>query len=193
MKKIGMLLFDGVEILDFAGPYEVFSVTRNSDENGMFEVSTISKNGQKISARNGLSINVDYSISNAPSFDIFIIPGGFGTRPLLNDKEVLSWIKETYENTDIVMTVCSGSLLLGKLGILGNRPFCTHYMAYKEMEEIAPLAEPQKDKRFVQSGKLYTSAGISAGIDLAFHLLEKLHGKEMAIQTAKHMEYRLVE
>lgn len=191
--KIGMLLFDEVEILDFAGPYEVFSVTRNNKGERLFDVKTVAAKQSTIQARNGLSINPDYNFSNCPDFDMLIIPGGYGTRPLTNDPIVLNWIKEQFENVEILMTVCTGSLLLGKLGLLDKLPFCTHHMAYDEMKEIAPLAVPNKEKRFVQTGKIYSSGGISAGIDLAFHILEIMHGREIAVKTAKHMEYRLVE
>ena len=186
-----MLLFDEVEILDFAGPYEVFSVTRNDKGESLFDVKTVAAIQSTIQARNGLSINPDYNFSNCPDFDMLIVPGGYGTRPLINNQVVLGWIKDQYNKVEILMTVCTGSLLLGKIGLFDNLPFCTHHMAYDEMEQIAPSSIPQKDHRFTQSGKIHSSGGISAGIDLAFHILESIHGRAMALKTAKHTEYWL--
>ncbi|MFT6810922.1 MAG: transcriptional regulator GlxA family with amidase domain [Saprospiraceae bacterium] len=192
MRTIGILLFDEVEILDFAGPYEVFSIARDLSGIALFDVKTISVQKSTIHARNGLSINTDYNFSNCPSFDILVIPGGFGTRPLLNDREVMEWIEAQYKKVEIVMTVCTGSLLIGKLGLLDHLPYCTHHKAYNEMKKIAPTAIPQKERRYIQTGKIFSSGGISAGIDLAFHLLEQLHSKTIAMRTAEYMEYRLV-
>ena len=192
MRTIGLLLFDEVEVLDFAGPFEVFSIARDLSGNALFDVKTISNQKSTIHARNGLSINTDYNYSNCPDLDILIIPGGYGTRPLLDDNEVLNWINEQYNRVEIVMTVCTGSLLLGKLGLLDNLPFCTHQMAYNEMKAISPTSIACRENRFIQTGKIYSSGGISAGIDLAFHLLEQLHSAELVRTTAKYMEYRLV-
>ncbi|MBL0355903.1 MAG: DJ-1/PfpI family protein [Chitinophagaceae bacterium] len=189
-KNVGILIFDDAEVLDFAGPFEVFSVTSQINDYELFNVFTIAKNTEPVVAVNGLLINPSYTFSNHPTIDILIISGGQGTRKLVDDNTVMSWVEEIHRKTELTISICSGSRLLGKLGLLNNKPFCTHKAVYEQMEEIAPLAIPQKDKRFVQSDKrIYTSGGISAGIDLSFHIVESLFGKKIAESTAEYMEY----
>lgn len=109
----------------------------------------------------------------------------------MKNHEILNWIKKIHENTEFTLSICSRSRLLGALGILDNQPYCTHKDVYKHMSEIVTNGFPQKSKRFVSSNKVYTSGRISAGIDLSFHIVEKLYGKEIAKKTAKYMEYSI--
>lgn len=190
-KNVGILIFDDVEVLDFAGPFEVFSVTSQPDFQP-FRAFTLSHDGAVVTAVNGLKVLPNYSINNHPHIDILIIAGGQGTRKLLNDPKLLQWVEKIHATTQVTMSICTGAIVLGKLGLLDGKPFCTHHQVYEYMTEIVPTGLPQKDKRFVQSGeRLFTSGGISAGIDLSFHIVEKLHGKETAIDTAHYMEYDL--
>lgn len=189
-KNVGILLFDDAEVLDFAGPFEVFSVTSQINTFELFQVFTISKDGKMISAVNGLKVQPDYSIDNHPHIDILIVSGGQGTKKLLADPKVLTWIKCQYDTAVLTLSICSASRLFGKLGLLDHKPFCTHHDVYAHMEELAPKGIPQKDKRFVQSDeRLYTSGGISAGIDLSFYIVAKLLGEDRANNTADYMEY----
>lgn len=189
-KNIGILIFNDAEVLDFAGPFEVFSVTSQINTPKPFQVFTISKEGRMISAVNGLNVQPDYSIENHPPIDILIVSGGQGTHLLLQDDEQLNWIRDTYKSAELTVSICSASRLFGKLGLLNHKPFCTHHEVYEHMLEIAPLAIPQKIKRFVQtSDRLFTSGGISAGIDLSFHIVSQLLGEETAMKTAYYMEY----
>jgi transcriptional regulator GlxA family with amidase domain len=190
-KNVALLLFDNAEVLDFAGPFEVFSVASNVHEDMLFNVFTIAKNRQPISAVNGLSVNPDFDFASHPPIDILIVTGGVGTRKLIEDDETLDWVSKIHQTTEITVSICSGSRVLGKLGLLDGKPFCTHHEVYGHMAEIAPAAIPMPDKRFVQSGKMYTSGGISAGIDLSFHILENLLGKKAATDTAAYMEYNI--
>ena len=189
-KNVGILIFDDAEVLDFAGPFEVFSVTSQINNFEPFRVFTISKEGKLISAVNGLKVQPDYSIDNHPKIDILIVSGGQGTRALLKDQVLLTWIDNTYQSAELNLSICSASRLFGKLGLLDNKLFCTHHQVYDHMQEIAPLTIPQKGKRFIQSDdRLYTSGGISAGIDLSFYIVAQLLGEGSASNTATYMEY----
>lgn len=192
-KNVGILLFEEVEVLDFAGPFEVFSVASELHNHELFNVFTVAQSPQSILTVNGLSVNPTYGIQAVPYIDILVIPGGKGSRKVMYENEVMKWVDRIKTTTDIIFSVCSGSRILGKLGLLKNQPYCTHHEVYEEMQEIAPLGKPQPDKRFTGDGHLYTSAGISAGIDLSLHIVAKLHGKAAADKTAKYMEYKSSE
>jgi transcriptional regulator GlxA family with amidase domain len=189
-KNVGILLFDDAEVLDFAGPFEVFSVASQINNFEPFQVFTLSKDGKMISAVNGLKVCPDFSIDNHPHIDILIVSGGQGTRQLLRDEVILAWVENAHHSTQLTLSICSGSRLFGKLGLLDHKFFCTHHEVYDHMHEVAPLSIPQKDKRFTQSTeRLYTSGGISSGIDLSFYVIALLLGEETALRTAKYMEY----
>lgn len=189
-RNVGILIFNDVEVLDFAGPFEVFSVASELNNSKLFNVFTVAKSLTPVTTVNGLSVNPNYDFNNTPPLDILIIPGGFGTRQLLKDTKTLAWIQESIQNTELTITICTGSSVLGKLGILDNQPYCTHYSMYGFMEELVPTGFPQKSKRFIGFDKFYTSGGISAGIDVSFHCVEMLYGKDIAQQTAAYMEYK---
>lgn len=188
-KNVGILLFEEAEVLDFAGPFEVFSVSSELNNFSLFNVFTVAKNTKPILAVNGLSVNPKYSFENCPDMDILIVPGGSGTRAQMKEIETLEWIKRGYENSELTLSICSGARLFGVLGLLDNKPYCTHAEVYEHMQEIVPTGIPQYSKRFVNAEKLYTSGGISAGIDLSFHIVERIYGKEIARRTAEYMEY----
>lgn len=190
-RNIGILLFDDVEVLDFAGPFEVFSVTSELNNFELLNVFTVAEKQATILAKNGLMVSPKYDIDNAPKIDVLIIPGGDGAKKILDNEIILNWINEIHQTTEITMSVCSGATVLGKLKLLDGLPYCTHHLVYERMGKIAPTALAQKDKRFVAAGKVYTSGGISAGIDLSFHLVEQFFGKAVAQKTAEYMEYRL--
>ena len=188
-KKIALLLFNDVEVLDFAGPFEVFSVTNELHKHTLFNIKTVSCHQRTISARNGLSVNCDYLISQVESAHILIIPGGSGTRKLVNDSDCIDWIQKIAANAEQVLSVCSGALLLAKAKLLDGLKATTHYQVFDELAPLAPDTELIKDTRFVDNGTIVTSAGISAGIDMSLYIIKKLYGKDAAHQTACHMEY----
>ncbi|MEL6560054.1 MAG: DJ-1/PfpI family protein [Bacteroidota bacterium] len=191
-KNVGILLFDDAEVLDFAGPFEVFSVASEVHNYSLFDVFTFAKTENPIIAVNGLSVNPKYSFESVPKIDILIIPGGNGSRELIKDQAVLDKIAAIHEQNELTMTVCSGSRVPAVLGWLPEKPYCTHHQVYEHMQELVPTAIPKKELRYVQSDQhLYTSGGISAGIDLSFFLLQKLFGKSVVLNTAEYMEYRL--
>lgn len=189
MKNVGIYLFDEAEVLDFTGPFEVFSVTSELNNLELLKVFTISENGQLVKSVNGLKVQPDYSFENHPEINILVIPGGVGTKIKMKDQNVLNWIKDTFDNSEITFSICSGSRILGALGLLDNIESVTHHEVIEEMKTIAPSAKIRDDLRFIDNGKIMTSAGISSGIDISLHVIEKLFGKEIKNKTIKYMEY----
>jgi transcriptional regulator GlxA family with amidase domain len=192
-KNVGILLFDQVEVLDFAGPFEVFSVASELHQHELFNVFTVAKTPQAISAVNGLSVNPTYGIQAVPFINILVIPGGEGTKSLMNDQRVMDWLRRIQSTVEITMSVCSGSRILGKLGWLDGKAYCTHHQVYHDMEKIVPTGTPNKGKRFTGDGNIYSAAGISAGIDLALYLIDEIHGKEVMQKTIDYMEYQSIK
>lgn len=193
MRNVAILVFDDAEVLDFAGPFEVFSVASQIHDCKLFNVFTIAKSKNTVSAVNGLKVVPDYSIENHPKIDLLIISGGQGTTALLQEKGVIDWVKTIHTTTEITMSICSGSRVLGVLGLLDNLAYCTHHLVYDDMKRITPTGIPQKHKRYTNVGKMHTTGGISAGIDASFNIIEKIHGKNVAKTTAKYMEYTIVK
>jgi transcriptional regulator GlxA family with amidase domain len=190
-RTVGILIFEKAEVLDFAGPFEVFSVSNQIHNDSLFDVKVIAKTKEPVKAMNGLTVVPDYSFEDAPNLDILIISGGIGAGLVVKDEESLKWIKKVIEKSELTMSVCTGAAILAKLGLLDGKPYCTHNTVYSFIEDMTPTAKPQKEERFIKSDtKLYTSAGISAGIDLSFHIVETLYGKEVAKNTATYMEYK---
>ena len=195
MKKrnTAILIFDDVEVLDFAGPFEVFSVTNELSNYCLLNVYTVARERTPVTARNGLSINPDYSLDKAPPPDILVIPGGSGTRPILQQYDVLAWIQQMSHGAEKVLSVCTGALLLAKIGLLDGLKSTTHHSAFELLAEIAPATQVVRDVRFLDNGKVLTSAGISAGIDMSLYVVEMLYGNETARHTAEYMEYRRID
>lgn len=183
-----ILIFDDVEVLDFAGPFEVFSVTNELNDYALLNVYTVAMDTTPVTARNGLSINPHYSIDTAPPPQILIIPGGQGTRPLLQNAATLAWIERSAETADRVLSVCTGALLLATIGLLDGLKVTTHAGAFDLLAELAPLAAIDRSARFVDNGRIVTSAGISAGIDMCLHLVARLTGLPLAERTARQMD-----
>jgi len=188
-RNVAIFIFDEVEVLDFCGPFEVFSVTGRRDGSNPFNVYTVAKDSGPIAARNALSINPHFSFADCPPPDILLIPGGAGTRQEMDKIEVLDWIRERSRETELLLSVCTGSLVLGRAGLLDGLTATTHHMALAELEKAAPTTTIDSKKRFVDNGKIITSAGISAGIDMSLEVVAKLLGREQALETASYMEY----
>ncbi len=186
--NIGILIFDEVEVLDFCGPLETFSVI-NDVSDIQTNVFTVAKKATIVHARSNLKVQPNYSFSDHPTLDILIIPGGNGTRKLMNDEETLKWIYTQHIDTQYIMSICTGALLLAKLGLLLEMKATTHHTCFHLLEEIDPTITIIKGQRFVDEGKVLTSGGISAGIDLSFYMIEKIWGNDLAEQVAKEMEY----
>ncbi len=194
-RTVVIVLFDDVEVLDFAGPFEVFSVTgelgRRLEGTAPFAVRTASLDGERITARNGLKVVPDRALADGPAADIVLIPGGFGTRALLHNDAVLDWLRTAAQEAERVLSVCTGSLVLAKAGILEDgMEVTTHHQVLSELEALLPAgATLCPGKRFTDNGQVLTAGGVAAGIDLSLHVVEQLLGKETAARTRAYMEY----
>lgn len=196
-RNVGILLFDNVEVLDFAGPFEVFSRTRlepgvesrRSDDSAPFRVFTVAPAAGQITATGGLRVIPNYHFANAPHVDLLVVPGGFGTRPLLANETVLEWIRQQSVTTELMTSVCTGSLLLARAGLLANRRATTHWSSLDALAALDASITVERELRVVDDG-IVTSAGVSAGMDMALAVVESLHGREVADETAHYIEYR---
>jgi transcriptional regulator GlxA family with amidase domain len=192
----GIFIFDGVEVLDFAGPFEVFSRTRlrpgtesrRSEDSAPFEVFTIAATREPVRATGGLRVVPHHDFASAPRVDLLVIPGGFGTRPLLEDKATLDWIRRTAASARTVTSVCTGSLLLARAGLLAGRRATTHWGALDLLAGIDPTVTVDREARVVTDG-IVSSAGVAAGIDMAFEVVEQICGRAVADETAHYIEY----
>lgn len=188
--SVGIVLFDDVEVLDFAGPFEVFSITsKEFMGEKVFDVSTIGETGKIISARNGLEVQPKYSFENAPHMDIIVVPGGMGTRREVNNPHMIAWIKERATTAQITSSVCTGSFLLAKAGLLDGKKATSHGGRLDALEQEFPEVTVVRGVKFVDEGHIVTAGGISAGINMAFAVVKRLAGLEAAKRTAKIMEY----
>ena len=198
MKKInvGIFIFDEVEVLDFAGPFEVFSRTRllkgaesrRSNDSAPFNPFTVSIDTKPLTATGGLKIIADYTFNNFPKIDILIVPGGYGTRTLLNNEILLKWIKAVSDKANITSSVCTGSLLLAKAGLLEGKRATTHWGAIEALKSISKDIQVITERRVVND-EIITSAGVSSGIDMAFMIVENLYGEQVASDTSKYIEF----
>jgi transcriptional regulator GlxA family with amidase domain len=192
----GILVFDGVEVLDFAGPFEVFSRTRltpgiesrRTDDSAPFRVFTLAARPGVVLATGGLRVFPEFDFGTAPLIELLVIPGGFGTRRLLDDPDTIAWIRQTASRAQLVTSVCTGSLLLARAGLLAGRRATTHWGALDLLASLDPTIQVERDRRVVEDG-IITSAGVSAGIDMALAVVESLCGRAVADETARYIEY----
>lgn len=190
-RNLAIMIFDNVEVLDFAGPFEVFAVARDPQDSNttLFNVYTIAENMGPIIARNGLSINPNYTLDDCPAPDIFLIPGGRGTREAIRNARIIDWITARAADAELVLSVCTGAFLLAKAGLLGGLRATTYHTEFDMLQDLEPAVTLCPGERYVDNGRIITSAGVSAGIDMALYVVSKLHGVEQSIRTAQRMEY----
>jgi len=194
--NVGIFLFDDVEVLDFAGPFEVLSRTRTvpgaesrrSEDSAPFRVFTVAKTKQKIRAIGDLIVEPKYSFADAPRIDILVVPGGWGSRAAMQDPEVLAWVKSVAATAKFTSSVCTGALILARAGLLAGRRATTHWAAHDLLASLDGGVNVIRDARVVQD-EVFTSAGVSAGIDMAFALVEEICGPAVADETAHYIEY----
>jgi transcriptional regulator GlxA family with amidase domain len=189
MRNVAILIFPDVEVLDFCGPFEAFSVTSEVSVPGAFNVFTMAEQSGPVQTRNGLSVNPHYRLDEAPEPNLLLIPGGQGTRPLLNNKPLLEWIRTKSASAELTLSVCTGSLVLAKAGLLDGLGTTTHWGALDLLRDLAPKSTVYTDRRFVDNGHIVCAAGIAAGIDMSLHVIERLLGPDAALTTARYMEY----
>ena len=196
-KRVGILVFPKVEVLDFCGPFEVFSVTRlneaaRRDEPSPFEVLIVAESTEPVTTTGGMRVIPDATTAACPALDVLVVPGGWGTRTEIKNERLIAWIAARGKQVETLTSVCTGSMLLGQAGLLDGRHATTHWRSLPTMRETFPTVTVEEKLHVVEDGNVLTSAGISAGIDMALRVVARYHGEDVARATARHMEYRYV-
>jgi transcriptional regulator GlxA family with amidase domain len=197
-RTVGIYVYDDVEVLDFAGPFEVFSTAARvhqreaSDDDPLFIVRLVSDSGSAVTARAGFRVLPDATIDDAPAFDLLVVPGGVVDREL-GKPAVIEWIRSAGAAAGITASVCTGAFLLAKAGLLDGLDATTHWEDIEDLRNAFPDVHVRDDRRWIEQGRIVTSAGISAGIDMSLHLVARLHGADLARRTARQMDYRWIE
>jgi transcriptional regulator GlxA family with amidase domain len=194
-KRVGIVLFPDIEVLDFCGPFEVFSVTRldetlRREDPSPFQVVLVAETAAPIVTTGGMKVTPDHTLDDCPPLDILVVPGGWGTRTQRLNARLVGWIAERAKQVETLTSVCTGSLLLGQAGLLDGRRATTHWRALDLMRELFPAIKVEDKMHVVEEGNVLTSAGISAGIDMALRVVARYHGEAIARNTARNMEYR---
>ena len=189
MGTIGILVFDGLEELDAVGPWEVLAAwTRQWPDDG-WSVTTIAPDGGLVRCAKGLVLQAEHAWADAPPLDVLIQPGGMGTRPQLVDETYLAWVRARRADTPLLASVCTGSLVYAAAGLLKGRPATTHWASLDRLRELDPSIEVRPDDRYVDDGDMVTAAGVSAGIDMALHLVDRLAGTDRAREVRRYIQY----
>lgn len=187
--RIGIALFDGAEELDWAGPWEVLSYWAHRKPEDDVEVFTVARdNSRPITCNKGLRVLADHSWDSAPEIDVLVYPGGqMGAQ--VGDEDVRAWVRSVHRRARLTTSVCTGAFVLADAGLLEGRPATTHWDDFDELLGIDPSIEPKRDARFVDTGDVITAAGISAGIDMALHLIVRLHSEDRAREIKRRLQY----
>ena len=193
-KRVGIVVFEEVEVLDFCGPFEVFSTTRLDEERrweepSPFEVLLIAQSDRPTVTAGGMKVLPHATFETCPPLDILVVPGGWGTRREMKNDAMLSFVTSRAARVDTLASVCTGSLILGNAGLLDGLRATTHYRSLGLMRELFPKVLVDSESHVVEQGHIITSAGISAGIDMALHVVARYCGETVARSTARHMEY----
>jgi transcriptional regulator GlxA family with amidase domain len=193
-KRVGIVIFDNIEVLDFCGPFEVFSVTRvNEDkrrqEPSPFEVLLVAQKSDTVTTTGDMKVIPDHSFETCPKLDILVVPGGWGTRREIENPAMLDWLRRRAPHVETLTSVCTGSMLLGFSGLLDGLQATTHWRSLDWMRDSFPAVKVQYNQHVVEDGRVLTSAGISAGIDMALKVVARYCGEKIARATARHMEY----
>ena len=194
----GIVVYDNVEVLDFAGPFEVMSVVRHEDaplitDPCAVRIVLVAESAAPVTAMGGMKVVPDFDFASCPPLDVLIVPGGPGERTEHDNPAVLDFIRARSRETKITASVCTGAFFLGKAGLLDGRRATTHSLSIGRMREMFPKVEVVEDARYVDEGDVITSAGISAGIDMTLHILKRLLGEDAARAAARVMEYSVKE
>jgi transcriptional regulator GlxA family with amidase domain len=187
--RIGIFLFEGAEELDWAGPWEVLSFWARIWPDDDVEVFTLSERAGPITCAKGLRVLTDHTWSNAPDIDVLVYPGGQGTRPQLGDETYRKWVRGLADGGTLMTSVCTGALVYADAGLLDGRPATTYWSAMELLGSLGNNIELRPDDRFVDSGEVITAAGVSAGIDMALHLVARLHSVERAKEVRRGIQY----
>jgi transcriptional regulator GlxA family with amidase domain len=190
-RNVAIVLYEGVELLDFAGPGEVFQAAASIgavDGAKAFRVYTVGASKEPLTSQGFVKILPEFTFADAPPPDVFVIPGG-NSRRLLDDAAAMAWVRKTTPEAEVAMTVCTGAFVLAKTGVMAGKDVTTHFGSLAGLQKAVPEARVQSGRRFVDNGSFLTTAGVSAGIDGALHLVARLLGRVVADQTARYMEY----
>ena len=193
-KRVGILVFPDVEVLDFCGPFEVFTATRlnearRREEPSPFETVLVAEREGVVTAVGGLKVVPDFTLDACPPLDVLVVPGGWGVRAEIENERLLAWLAERGRGVETLASVCTGSMLLGRAGLLDNRRATTHWRSLDWMRESFADVLVVEDEHVVVDGRVFTSAGVSAGLDLALRVVARYCGEEVARATARNLEY----
>jgi transcriptional regulator GlxA family with amidase domain len=196
--KTGIYVFADVEVLDFCGPFEVFSVTRldgtnRREEPSPFDIVLVAETADTVRTTGGMKVVSDHSFETCPQLDLLVVPGGWGTRRDVENQRVVDWVRAQAAGAELVVSVCTGSFLLAKAGLLAGKRATTHWMSLDRLRTTHPEVTVEDRLHWVDEGKVMTAAGISAGIDLALKVVARVCGEPVARATAKYMEYPFPE
>jgi len=193
IQRVAVVLFDGFTVLDMYGPVQAFGACRITRPDGppfrFFEVFTIAEHRGPIKSGEGPSTHADYTFAEAPPCDILLVPGGFGTREAVKNDTFLGRLRAASEKAAVTATVCTGSALLARTGLMDGRPATSNKIAWDWVVQQGPKVLWKRKARWVDDGNLITSSGVSAGTDMALALIARLHGRDMAVSAARNMEY----
>lgn len=187
--RIGIALFEGVEELDWVGPWEVFTAWARFFPADGVEVCTLSRRPGTVACAKGARVIADHTWDDHPPLDVLVYPGGQGTRPQLGDEEVRHWVRGQAAAAEMVASVCTGALVLADSGLLDGRPATTHWASLEHLAGLGRDIDVRPDERFVDDGDVVTASGVSAGIDMALHLVGRFAGAERAREVQKIIEY----
>jgi transcriptional regulator GlxA family with amidase domain len=187
--RIGIALFDGAEELDWAGPWEVLAAWSHGWPDDEADVFTVARTHELVTCAKGLKVLPDHSWESAPPLDVVVYPGGRGTRRELNDEAVLGWLRNERQRGTLMTSVCTGSLVYAAAGLLRDRPATTYWDQLDLLRDLDPTVDVRRDDRFVDSGEIVTAAGVSAGIDMALHLVARLHSVDRAKEVRRYIQY----
>jgi transcriptional regulator GlxA family with amidase domain len=189
VRNIGILLFDKVDELDAIGPWEVLSFWCQRFPEDGWSTTTFSRDGEMVTAAKGLRITPDRAHADLPELDVLVYPGGLGAREHVTVDEQLDWVREQRRNVPVMASVCTGALVFAAAGLLAGRPATTHWRSLDRLAELDGSITVRPADRFVDHGDIVTSAGISAGIDMALHLVNRFAGAERARQVRRGIQY----
>jgi transcriptional regulator GlxA family with amidase domain len=187
--RIGIALFEGAEELDWAGPWEVLAAWAQQWPDDGVEVFTLARTAEPITCAKGLRVLPDRTWETAGKLDVLVYPGGMGTRRELKDDAVLDWLRAQARAGTLMTSVCTGALVYASAGLLDGRPATTYWSQLDYLGELGREIDVRRDERFVDSGEVVTAAGVSAGIDMALHLVARLHSRERAVEVRRYIQY----
>jgi len=193
-KRVAIVLFENVEVLDFCGPFEVFAATRlneakRREEASPFEIILVAEKLIPVVTAGGMRVLPDQTFDSCPELNILVVPGGWGTRTVLQNPAMLDWLRQRAPEVETLSSVCTGAMLLGSAGLLHGLHATTHWRSLDWLRDTFPSVKVEYDQHVVVDGRVFTSAGISAGIDMALKIVALHYGERVARATAKQMEY----